>query len=55
MLGHGSYKLRSSEDGMEKVRVIKGFCFATEIRGSARHSLGNKRYSPGGKGEANSY
>ena len=50
MLGHGSYKLRSSEDGTEKVRVIKGSCFATGIRGSARHSLGNKSYSPEGEG-----
>ena len=30
--------------------MIKGFCFATGIRGSARHSLGNKSYSPEGEG-----
>ena len=48
MLGNGSYKPRDSEDGpvrAGKVGVVKEFCSAMGIRGSARHSSGNKGYS----------
>ena len=47
MSGNGSCKLRNSEygpaqAGKVKIEVITPFSFATEIRVSARHLLGNK-------------
>jgi len=42
--------MRNSRDGadwMGEVKIIRQFCFVMEIRGSAKHLLGNKDYSPG--------
>ena len=55
MLGNGSYKLRNSENGVDRVgrsRVITRFYFAPEIWGSERHLSGNKDYSSAGKKES---
>ena len=52
MSGNGWYKLRNSENGVDRVRrsrMITRFYFALEIRGSARHLSGNKDYSPAGE------
>ena len=49
MLGHGSWGLRNSEDGVNFVRsvkVMRQFCFAMEIRVSTR-PLRGKDYSRG--------
>jgi len=48
MLGNGSYRVRNSEDGadlVENVKVIRGFCFAMEIREWAKRLLGDEDYS----------
>ena len=44
MLENGSFRRRSSENGATRVNkaMITQFCFATEIRESARHLSGNK-------------
>ena len=45
MLGNGLSRARNSRDGAdwtEKVKAIVRFCFAMEIRGSARHLSGNE-------------
>ena len=50
MSANGSWKLRILEDGADwvgKVKAMRQFCFATEIRGPARPLLGNKDYPPG--------
>ena len=49
MLGDGSWGLRNLEGGADwagKVRAMGQFCFAMEIRGLAKHLLGNEEYSP---------
>ena len=49
MLGNGSYRARNSEDGADlvgKVKVIRRFCFAMEIREWAKHLLGDEDCSP---------
>jgi len=49
MSGNGSYKLRNlggGAAGVGKAKLIRQFCFAMEIRGSARHLSGSKGYSP---------
>jgi len=49
MSGNGSYKVRNSKDGANlvgKVKVLRQFCFAMEIRGWVRHLSGSKDYSP---------
>ena len=49
MSENGSYKLRNLEDGadwVEKVKGVRQFCFAMEIRGSAKRLSGNKDYPP---------
>ena len=43
--GNGSHKLKNLEDGADRVRkvmAVAAFCFAMEIRGSARHIFGNE-------------
>ena len=50
MWENGSCKLKNSEAGMtgvSEVKVITQSCFATEIRGPAGHSSGNKDRSRG--------
>ena len=44
MWENGSYKLMNSEVGMTgvKVKVIRQSCFSMEVRGSAKHFLGNE-------------
>ena len=47
-MGNGSCKLGSSEGSavwVGKVKVIRQFCFAKDIRGLVRHLSGNKGYS----------
>jgi len=53
MWENSSCKLKNSEAGMTgvwEVKVITQSCFATEIRGPARHSSGNKDRSRGSEG-----
>jgi len=54
MSENGSYKTRISGDGAtceKKAKMLTRFCFAMEIRESARHLSGNKDCSLGGEGE----
>jgi len=49
MLGNGLWRLRNLEDGADlvgRVGSVRECCFAMEIQESARHSFGNKDYSP---------
>ena len=48
MWGNGFCKLRNSKTGLTgevEVKVIRQYCFAMEVRGSAKHLLGNENYS----------
>ena len=48
--GNGWYKRRNLEDGAVskgKIEVMRQFCFATEVRGLAKHLSGNRSYSHG--------
>ena len=52
MSENGLYKLRNSENGVDRVRrsrMITRFDFAVEMRGPERHLSSNKDYSSSGE------